>query len=120
NEWAQWQVKLGWIVTSLLHQQSEWFSTEQTLAARCHAFEACLFMIGYDLRCFSLSDDDISDPHPSSEKKATRKANGWVPTGHTLKTSLDLYLEFRDKDRSTEDNRSSFKKWLREEKNLGD
>ncbi|WP_308920993.1 hypothetical protein [Janthinobacterium sp. J1-1] len=52
QDWAQWQVKLGWILRATL-ERGDWFSTHDTdMATRCHAFEACLFMLGYDLRCF--------------------------------------------------------------------
>lgn len=49
--WAQWQLKSGWIIRNLLGQ-CDWFKAEGDLAERCHCFEAALFMIGYDLRCF--------------------------------------------------------------------
>lgn len=51
EEWARWQVRLGWIIREVL-ERTGWFAGQGELPARCHAFEACLFIIGYDLRCF--------------------------------------------------------------------
>ncbi len=49
--WARWQVRLGWIIRAVL-ERTGWFAEQGALPARCHAFEASLFVLGYDLRCF--------------------------------------------------------------------
>ncbi|WGL16282.1 hypothetical protein PVT68_16125 [Microbulbifer bruguierae] len=56
ESWAQWQLKLGWIIRETL-TRCNWFSGENDLRARCHGFEAALFMIGYDLRCFECNNE---------------------------------------------------------------
>lgn len=47
--WARRQLQLGWIIRSVL-ERADLFSNLRRLTDRCHAFEAGLFMMGYDLR----------------------------------------------------------------------
>ncbi|WP_416422366.1 hypothetical protein RAM80_20980 [Pseudomonas sp. App30] len=100
EEWARWQLRLGWIIRAVL-ASSKWFESEGSLAERCHAFEASLFMIGYDLRCFGGVSATVS-AHPAK--------TGWVPTGHPFSTVVKCYLKFRQL--GLPDNKSSFVEWL--------
>lgn len=53
-QWSSAKVRLGWIMESVLTQRPRLFSTccpTPSLADRMHAFEASLFMIGYDVAC---------------------------------------------------------------------
>jgi len=50
--WAQAQIRLGWIMREVL-SRSELFAGEGDIESRMHAFEAALFMVGYDLRAIS-------------------------------------------------------------------
>ncbi|NYS13997.1 hypothetical protein HZS47_14320 [Achromobacter xylosoxidans] len=69
--WAQRQVILGWIMRSVL-DQTTWFGGKTIdLAERCHAFEAGLFMMGYDLRAIVPNGWSIPDP----KKKTYRRRN---------------------------------------------
>ncbi len=69
--WAQRQVILGWIMRSVLNKTT-WFGGDTIdLAERCHAFEAGLFMIGYDLRALVPNGWSIPDP----KKKTYRYRN---------------------------------------------
>jgi len=61
--WAQRQVILGWIMRSILEQAALFGGTAVAIAERCHAFEAGLFMMGYDLRALVPNGWNISDPH---------------------------------------------------------
>ncbi|MGT2469609.1 hypothetical protein [Paraburkholderia terrae] len=101
EEWARWQVKTGWIIGAVLERTSL-FANEPTgeaanhLAARCHVFEAALFMIGYDLR--SLGDDeriptppDANGPLPSFDR-----SGNWVPVGHPFGSVLSVYRAYRE------------------------
>lgn len=89
--WARSQVRLGWIIRELLGR-TKWFADQGTLPARCHAFEASLFVLGYDLRCFGLAPQVVV---PVAGQKA-RKADstGWVPTGNTFDQAIKDYLEY--------------------------
>lgn len=112
--WARCQVRLGWIIRSVLERTS-WFIKEGPLSARCHAFEASLFMLGYDLRCFGIPL--ISAPQNQNSnlrvRKTARHDSGWVPTGHPFTQVLTDYLAFR---KSTElDNKESFVHWMLED-----
>jgi hypothetical protein len=83
--WARNQLLLGWVINSVL-LKTDWFSAEGSLCQRAHAFEASLFMIGYDLRCFEKKielgmTEEISNC-------------GWVPSGHNISKSVKLLDEF--------------------------
>ncbi|PRN05275.1 hypothetical protein A0O30_08290 [Pseudomonas sp. LLC-1] len=110
-EWARWQVRLGWIIRALL-QRTSWFSEQGAMPARCHAFEASLFMLGYDLRCFGLTL--ATDPNAAAEEgggsSRTRGKTGWVPTGHVFGQVLRDYLAFRRSGAS--DEKAAFVDWL--------
>ncbi|HHH9443042.1 TPA: hypothetical protein ACP32N_005030 [Pseudomonas aeruginosa] len=60
--WAQRQLILGWIMRAVL-QKTKWYGgPEADIAERCHAFEAGLFMLGYDLRSMVPKGWNIPDP----------------------------------------------------------
>lgn len=54
GQWASAKVRMGWIMESILGRLPELFAEcrpAPSLADRMHAFEALLFMVGYDVRC---------------------------------------------------------------------
>lgn len=107
-EWARSQVRLGWIIRAVL-ERTEWFADQGAMPARCHAFEASLFMLGYDLRCFGVAL--VSDPEQVSLKYEDRPSGtGWVPTGHPFSRTLKDYLAFRRS--GLLDNKATFVAWL--------
>ncbi len=60
--WARRQLILSWIIREVL-QNSRLFEADQTdLAGRCHAFEAGLFTLGYDLRALVPGGWAVPDP----------------------------------------------------------
>lgn len=109
--WARCQVRLGWIIRELL-ERTGWFAEQGALPARCHAFEASLFMLGYDLRCFGLT----LAPDPKAEVPEVEAPDqeavsiGWVPTGHPFSQVLKDYLAFRRS--GALDNKETFVDWL--------
>lgn len=110
-EWARWQVRLGWIIRAVL-ERTEWFADLGALPARCHAFEASLFMLGYDLRCFDLTLALASQTTPTDFKELGLEVTetGWVPTGHPFVKVLNDYLAFRKS--GSLDNKANFVAWL--------
>lgn len=60
--WARRQVILGWIMRAVLDRSGLFSVDGVDLTGRCHAFEASLFMLGYDLRCLVLDGWLIPDP----------------------------------------------------------
>ncbi|WP_397449961.1 hypothetical protein [Pseudomonas sp. NA-150] len=110
-EWARWQVRLGWIIRAVL-ERTEWFADQGALPARCHAFEASLFMLGYDLRCFDVTQalDPYKAPADIEALAPEIKSTGWVPTGHPFSRVLNDYLAFRKSD--SLDNKANFVAWL--------
>ncbi|OGB04781.1 MAG: hypothetical protein A3G29_07965 [Burkholderiales bacterium RIFCSPLOWO2_12_FULL_64_99] len=86
--WARRQLQLGWIIREVL-RETELFAELPRLVDRCHAFEAGLFMLGYDLRCLVPNGYAISVPSKpayrvggktSTTKSGKLRANG-MPTG---------------------------------------
>lgn len=110
-EWARWQVRLGWIIRAVLERTS-WFAEQGALPARCHAFEASLFMLGYDLRCFgvTLAADPKAAVPEINAQKSEGNGTGWVPTGHPFSQVLKDYLAFRRS--GSLDDKASFVAWL--------
>lgn len=55
--WASAKVRLGFILQTVLERNNALFSSEN----RMHAFEACLFMIGYNVGCLAdhFPDDKV-------------------------------------------------------------
>lgn len=49
--WASAKVRLGWLLRRVLEKNATLFQDEGSLPARMHAFEASLFMLGYDVAC---------------------------------------------------------------------
>lgn len=93
QRWAQCQVELGWIIQETLGA-TNWFSGN--LAERCHAFEAALFMLGYDLRCFveQPAVNVVQMPTPIQAGALDQGAMGrtWVPTSVPFAQVLREYL----------------------------
>ncbi|MFT2159854.1 hypothetical protein [Pseudomonas promysalinigenes] len=67
--WARRQIQLGWIIRAVL-ERSKLFKTLPRIQDRCHAFEAGLFMMGYDLR--SMIPDGFSIALPAKKKYGRR------------------------------------------------
>lgn len=98
HRWAQSQLELGWIIQETLVQAPTLFSGG--LSERCHAFEAALFMIGYDLRCLVVTpvSPTIMASEPSAERTHAKRVAGsprtsWVPTSVPFPQTLRDYLE---------------------------
>ncbi|MEB6588414.1 hypothetical protein MXM82_04580 [Pseudomonas asiatica] len=110
-DWARWQVRLGWIIRALL-ERTGWFADQGAMPARCHAFEASLFMLGYDLRCFGLplATDPKADDQDVEVSPGAAGKTGWVPTGHVFGEVLRDYLAFRRS--GAPDKKAVFIDWL--------
>lgn len=110
-EWARWQVRLGWIIRAVL-ERTEWFIDQGALPERCHVFEASLFMLGYDLRCFDVTHalDPQKERADFEETAPETKGTKWVPTGHPFSQVLKDYLAFRRSDLT--DDKAKFVAWL--------
>lgn len=53
--WGSAKIRLGWIMQEVLSRCPELFPDDQEMPARMHAFEATLFMIGYDVACLQCN-----------------------------------------------------------------
>ena len=95
-EWAQVQLRLGWILSDLLAKNANLFQGEGTLAQRVHALEAALFLVGYDLRCFGeyRTKKIIKKNRNLSEG---RENYGLVPTVHPFERIIKEFLLLKGK-----------------------
>ncbi len=93
HEWAQTQLQLGWIFSDLLQKNPMLFQKEGDLAARAHALEASLFVIGYDLRCFNVK----AKSNPAKTKSTKEKSGnfGLVPTSHPFGKVIREFVRIR-------------------------
>lgn len=69
--WAKRQLQLGWIIRAVL-ENSKLFAHIPRLTDRCHAFEAGLFMMGYDLRCMIPNGFSIEPPPKQKDRRRQR------------------------------------------------
>ena len=93
-EWAQAQLKLGWIFWGLLTQYPTLFENEGNLPARAHALEASLFMVGYDLRCFGVRSTRRPKSRPPVRTFKVRNF-GMVPTVHPFEKVMKEFIRIR-------------------------
>lgn len=72
--WARRQLILGWIMRAVL-ERTNWYGGEKVhIADRCRAFEAGLFVLGYDLRC--MVQDGWAIPDPTKRAYPRKPKNG--------------------------------------------
>jgi len=125
HSWAQFQVKLGWIMQAIL-KKGNWFKNEGDLTARCHALEACFFMCGYDLKNLNpapfLAMARTTNPttmttvttkteeHTTHQEQAIpqNRAFTWVPTDYNFYHVITKYIAFRKQ--TVDDTTINFKK----------
>lgn len=51
QDWVSAKIRLGWILHGVLDKNCDLFVGEETKETKMHAFEAALFMIGYNTGC---------------------------------------------------------------------
>lgn len=93
--WASAKVRLGFVLQAILEKNDKLFSAEKN---RMHAFEACLFMIGYNVSCltnfeldYKLADKKsralqrkIFTNFTKNEHKPSNPDKEWVKLDSTL------------------------------------
>jgi len=118
EDWARWQLKTGWIIRAVL-EKTTLFADEgaglSDLAARAHAFEASMFMLGYDLRCLQ---DGLPETHrgaPLAEDEADEIETGQnrVPTNHPFATVIVVYARFREANPANH-TEQAFHQWIQD------
>lgn len=92
DQWASAKVRLGWLMQELLMKNPGWFMEwipKGLLPAtnRMHAFEAALFMLGYDVTCLS-SKGAAAGPAGSGGPTMTRTSSS--PVGKPTKRTTPL------------------------------
>ncbi|SAL16364.1 hypothetical protein AWB64_00970 [Caballeronia sordidicola] len=99
EEWARWQLRAGWIIRAVLGQTKLFVNESASdvashLAARCHAFEAALFMIGYDLASLADGGEASAARGVRHGRRHSKRSGNYVPTGHAFSTVLRAYREY--------------------------
>ena len=91
QDWSSAKVRLGWIMEAVLTKLPDLVLSGQqaSLADRMHAFEASLFIIGYDVTCLDCSNRGVAG---DVYKKKFRLLNVKIPmfTG-TVKSVNTLF-----------------------------
>ncbi|KVC12536.1 hypothetical protein WI69_25070 [Burkholderia diffusa] len=114
--WARWQLRTGWIIRAVLDKTTLFADEphgdgEDPIAVRCHAFEAALFMIGYDIRSVAGDDGGAEVVLGAGEPIVPIAGRNWVPTGHPFSEVLDIYRAYRDAHPAIHD-ADGFRHWL--------
>ena len=120
-QWISAKVRLGWVIQAVLAKLAtngqDWFPTESGITGRSHAFEACLFMMGYDLQwaksfsCETQVEVVHDDSQPMVAETPPQPAFSWVPTVHNFTNVIKHYLNFRLTTPIT-DSQQAFIQWL--------
>lgn len=112
--WAQYQIKLGWIIEVLAKQN--WFEGKNahSISYQCRAIEACLFMVGYDIGSLVPQEKYLNNNFrvTTSENKQGLSKHNWVPTGHPFIDVLNKFLEFKKIKLGSDIKKRDFKEWL--------
>jgi hypothetical protein len=90
TQWSSAKVRLGWVMESVLNKLPGLFSDcckTPSLADRMHAFEASLFMIGYDVTCL---DCKLGGEPPPEYKKVLKSLTPPSSSAGTHKTITTL------------------------------
>jgi hypothetical protein len=95
-EWIVAIIELNWLMEDLLVNVG-WFPQYPDLKQKKHAFEAMLFMIGYDLCSVEPTDHivrpDNNMPNPPVHPQPYPQQHvTWVPTGCNVELALQRYL----------------------------
>lgn len=71
GRWSSAKVRLGWLMREVLAKADQLFAAEEA-RGRMHAFEASLFMIGYDVGCLKGNRPQalLTDRHHDSLRRA--------------------------------------------------
>jgi hypothetical protein len=118
EDWARWQLKTGWIIRAVL-EKTTLFADEgaglSDLAARAHAFEASMFMLGYDLRCLQdgLPETHRSAPLAEDEADEIETGQNRVPTNHPFATVIEVYARFREANPANH-TEQAFHQWMQD------
>ncbi|MGE6660935.1 hypothetical protein ACQKEK_09365 [Pseudomonas sp. NPDC077408] len=114
ERWAKSQLELGWILQDTVRRSSLFSGSS---VDRCRAFEAALFMIGYDLQCLvPASVPSIPASPPERVKSASAPRGGtWVPTSVPFSQVLREYAETSQR-RGQAMTLREFRQWQHEEK----
>lgn len=79
GQWASAKVRLGWVMESILGRLPELFADccpAPNLADRMHAFEASLFMVGYDIGRIDYTRCGWSQPGSKSHTRHRHQVGG--------------------------------------------
>lgn len=82
--WYKQQVLASWLINAILEENKELFKSEGTISQRIHAFEASLFMLGYNL-------DKTEKSHFLSKSKTGLQPQIEVP--NTAQINVEFWID---------------------------
>lgn len=69
HAWSSATVRLAWLMQAILERRTELFAGEGGTLSRMHAFEASLFMIGYDTKALASNIDLSGTRQPIRDRQ---------------------------------------------------
>jgi hypothetical protein len=78
--WSAAKIRLGWLMSEVL-EQAEWLFRAEDARYRMHAFEASLFMIGYDVACLR-GNQAAAEPGKTRRAKVQRAGSEQLRREH--------------------------------------
>jgi hypothetical protein len=76
--WSGAKIRLSWIMEAVLNRLPHLFVTEGAISNRMHAFEASLFVIGYDVTCLRCEASATNASKYKKKVKALLKPNSSI------------------------------------------
>lgn len=89
-EWSGAKIRLGWLLQLVLSKNPSLFGHMKSMSERMRAFEAALFMIGYDVKC--LDHSRAPGPHQTGPRRSksaeTPEVTHEIPSAETPKRTI--------------------------------
>lgn len=97
-DWSSAKIRLGWVMEAVLSGQKGLFAVEGAMSNRMHAFEASLFVIGYDVACLHTPTSGKIDPRYKTRVASLLKTGVSAVPKEGSTTIRPLREQDRDKD----------------------
>ena len=97
SSWYEQQIKASWLIRAILEENSELFKYEGGIIERIHAFEASLFMLGYNLNDTSESQyKDKLDEKPLDIINDLKVTSEDIDIEFWIKDCNNKFIEFKN------------------------
>jgi len=100
SSWYEQQVRASWLIQAVLEKNNEIFKDEGGMIERIHAFEASLFMLGYNLNDTSESQyKDKLDEKPLDIINNLKVTSEEIDIEFWIKDCNNKFIEFKNNKR---------------------